>query len=102
MAAQNSNESAAPPALDPAVLLIDAKEVVRRLNISGRTWYSLVTIKHAPQPIRLGRRTLWRVEELEEWVRDGCPPLDRWERYRDLPLRSPAKPPRKRATPSGV
>lgn len=68
MADPKPKESEAPPALDPSVLLIDAKEVVRRLNISGRTWYSLVSIQHAPQPIRLGRRTLWRVEELEEWV----------------------------------
>jgi predicted DNA-binding transcriptional regulator AlpA len=57
MADLKPQKSEAPPALDPAVLLIDAKEVVRRLNISGRTWYSLVTTKHAPQPIRLGRRT---------------------------------------------
>jgi predicted DNA-binding transcriptional regulator AlpA len=55
MADPKPQESEAPTALDPAVLLIDAKEVVRHLNISGRTWYSVVSIKHAPQPIRLGR-----------------------------------------------
>ncbi len=90
-----------PPALDPTILLISAKEVARRLSISGRTWSALVSTQHAPQPIRFGKRTLWRVEELEEWVRDGCPPLDRWQRIKNLPLRTPSKPPRKRASISG-
>ena len=94
--------SDSPPALDPTVLLINSKEVARRLSISGRTWYVLVATHHAPQAIRLGKRTLWRVEELEEWVRDGCPPLERWQRIKDLPLRVPAKPPRKRASVSGT
>ena len=98
----DDSDSGTLPALDPTVLLISAKEVVRRLSISGRTWYVLVTTQHAPQPIRLGKRTLWRVEELEEWVRDGCPPLDRWQRMKDLPLRAPSKLPRKRVPISGI
>jgi predicted DNA-binding transcriptional regulator AlpA len=89
-------------ALDATILLIGAKEVARRLSISGRTWSALVSTHHAPQPIRFGKRTLWRVEELEEWVRDGCPPLDRWQRIRDLPLRTPSKPLRKRPSVSGT
>lgn len=32
-----------------------------------------------PRPVPLGRRTIWRVAELEEWVNAGCPARERWE-----------------------
>ncbi len=95
------SDASAPLALDPSVLLIDAGDVARRLSISRSAFYKLVATRTAPQPIRLGRRTLWRVEELEEWVRDGCPPIDRWERLASTPLLPPAKARRKRASVTG-
>jgi predicted DNA-binding transcriptional regulator AlpA len=43
-----------------------------------RKWWSLNTAGKTPLPVRLGRRTLWRAEELAEWCRAGCPSRDRW------------------------
>lgn len=42
---------------------------VKRLRVSGRI----------PRPVRLGKRTLWRAAELDEWCRSGCPDRARWE-----------------------
>lgn len=90
------------PALDPTVLLISAAETATRLSVSKGTLHKLVAVGAIPKPIHLGRRALWRVEELEEWVRDGCPPVERWERQRSLPLKPPARPARKRPSPAGA
>lgn len=89
-------------ALDPTILLISAAEAAKRLSVSKSTLHKLVAVGAVPKPIHLGSRALWRVEELEEWVRDGCPPVERWERRRSLPLKPPARPARKRASPAGV
>ena len=35
-----------------------------------------------PKPVRLGRRVVWRVEELKAWVDAGCPPLHKWDQLR--------------------
>lgn len=90
------------PALDPAVLLISAAEAAKRLSISKATLHKLVAVGAVPKPIHLGSRALWRVEELEEWVRDGCPLVERWERRRSHPLKPPARPARTRPSPAGA
>lgn len=89
-------------ALDPTVLLISAAETAMRLSVSKATLHKLVAVGAVPKPMHLGRRALWRVEELEEWVRDGCPPVERWERQRSLPLKPPTRPTRKRSSPAGA
>jgi len=53
-----------------ASMLGVSKAHIKRLRASGRL----------PRPIRLGRRTLWRVTEIELWCQAGCPDLARWER----------------------
>ncbi len=32
-----------------------------------------------PRPVRVGRSTLWRVEELHAWIAAGCPTREHWE-----------------------
>jgi hypothetical protein len=32
-----------------------------------------------PRPMRIGRATLWRTEELRAWVDAGCPRREQWE-----------------------
>lgn len=86
------------PALDESVLLIPAPDLAMRLSVSRRTLHMLVATGAMPKPVHLGRRALWRVEEIEAWVRDGCPPIERWERTRSLPMKPPAKQPRRPAT----
>jgi len=36
----------------------------------------MVSAGRTPAPVRLGKRTLWRIQDLEAWVASGCPP--RW------------------------
>lgn len=38
-----------------------------------------------PEPIRIGRNTLWRPEVLRAWVAAGCPAVNsaRWQEYRE-------------------
>lgn len=41
---------------------------VKRLRASGRL----------PDPVRLGGRVLWRVDEINAWVQAGCPAATKW------------------------
>ncbi len=62
-----------------APLLLDAKSVAAVLSVSLRTIYGMKsTGEIGPIPIRLGRRTLWRYEEIAAWVRAGCPRRELW------------------------
>lgn len=35
-----------------------------------------------PEPVRVGRRDLWRRSELLAWIEAGCPSADRWRTMR--------------------
>jgi excisionase family DNA binding protein len=60
-------------------LLLSAAETAALLGISRSAFYSLLSSgRIGPLPVRLGRRTLWRAEELRAWTQAGCPARDRW------------------------
>ena len=60
-------------------LLVSAKEAARLCGVGRSLWYSMHSSGElGPLPIKLGKRTLWRRQELEEWVRVGCPERTRW------------------------
>jgi len=59
-------------------LLVDSTEASRLCGISRTMWWSLHSAGRVPMPVRLGRRTLWSVEELRGWIAAGCPPRERW------------------------
>jgi predicted DNA-binding transcriptional regulator AlpA len=60
-------------------LLLSGNEIAAVLSVSTRSVYSMMsTSTLGPLPIRLGRRTLWRYEELAAWVRAGCPAREVW------------------------
>lgn len=59
-------------------LLLSATETAELLGISRSTLYQFDASGKVPSPIRLGGRTLWRREELEQWVKAGCPGRERW------------------------
>ena len=61
-----------------APMLLDAKAAAKVCGVSVRTWWALHAAGKTPLPVRLGRRTLWRAEELAAWCRAGCPARDRW------------------------
>ena len=53
-------------------LLGVSRSQVKRLRASGRL----------PDPIRLGGRVLWRVDEIDAWVQAGCPAASKWRTMR--------------------
>jgi len=61
-------------------LTMEATDVAKLLSISRSSWLKLRAAGRTPRPIRLGRRVLWRVDEIREWVRQGCPAQSVWER----------------------
>jgi excisionase family DNA binding protein len=60
-------------------LTMHAASAAKLCGVSRATWYALAAAGRLPKPVRLGRRTLWRVDELKAWIDAGCPPLHRWE-----------------------
>lgn len=60
-------------------LLVSAQDAAGLLGISQRAFYSLLSSgRIGPLPIHLGRRTLWRRNELESWIQAGCPARQQW------------------------
>lgn len=53
-------------------LLGVSRSHVKRLRASGRL----------PDPVRLGHRVLWRVDEIDAWVQAGCPAASQWRTMR--------------------
>jgi predicted DNA-binding transcriptional regulator AlpA len=60
-------------------LLLTAKQAASICGKSLRTWRTWDAAGWIPQPVRIGRSTLWRVDELRRWVDAGCPRRTEWE-----------------------
>ncbi|HOX39627.1 MAG TPA: helix-turn-helix domain-containing protein [Candidatus Brocadiia bacterium] len=60
-------------------LLLGASDVAEMLSVATVTIWRSIHSGRIPAPVRIGGRTLWRREELEEWIRAGCPPRMRWQ-----------------------
>lgn len=54
-------------------LLVTAAEVARLLNVSTRTLWRQLSAGQIPQPVRFGGTVRWRVEEIRNWISEGCP-----------------------------
>lgn len=63
-------------------LLLSATETARQLGVARSTLYEWSSSGRVPAPIRIGRRTLWRADDLRAWVDAGCPGRMAWERQR--------------------
>ena len=59
-------------------LLVDAEDAAVLVNVSRSTWWKLHASGRCPAPVKLGRRTLWRREELGRWIEAGCPSRAQW------------------------
>ena len=60
-------------------LLVTAKQGARMCGKSLRTWRAWDAAGWIPRPVRIGRSTLWRLDELRTWVAAGCPRRNEWE-----------------------
>ena len=59
--------------------LADARALSGLLNLGRSTVLKLDASGRLPRAIRLGRRKLWSVREVRDWIAAGCPARDRWE-----------------------
>lgn len=59
-------------------LCIDARGVAVLLGISLRTVQRMNDAGKLPEPVAFGALKRWRIEELEAWLRAGCPPRKSW------------------------
>jgi hypothetical protein len=68
-------------ALSP--LLLTATEAAAMLKVALRTWRTWHAAGRTPQPIRIGRKTFWRPNDLRAWVAAGCPDRETWAIMRE-------------------
>jgi prophage regulatory protein len=66
-------------------LAVEADEAARICGVGRTLWYDLRAAGRLPEPVRLGRRVLWRVAELRAWMAARCPPLQRWKQTKWTP-----------------
>jgi len=59
--------------------LISASEAARLCGRSERSWRTWDAAGLIPQPVRIGRSTMWRRDELQAWIKAGCPRREEWE-----------------------
>jgi predicted DNA-binding transcriptional regulator AlpA len=59
-------------------LLLPARQVAFLLGKSLRTVRTWDALGLIPRPMRIGRSTLWCLEELRAWVNAGCPCRSEW------------------------
>lgn len=60
-------------------LLLSAKAAAALCGKSLRTWRTWDAAGMIPRPVRIGRSTLWRADELRAWIAAGCPRRDEWD-----------------------
>ena len=63
-------------------LLIDAREAADMCGLGRSTWLRHAASGRTPKSISLGGRTLWRLQEILDWVTAGCPSRHQWEAKR--------------------
>ena len=73
------NPVAEPTTAKSSARLVEAAEAARICGISRTLWYTLKAAGRVPTPVHLGRRVLWRVDELHRWMDAGCPALHQWK-----------------------
>ena len=71
-----TEKKASKPAERPSELL-DVNAVAALLGASSRTVRRLADWGRMPRPISLGRMVRWQRSVIEEWIREGCPKIER-------------------------
>ncbi len=63
----------------PERLLIDAKLVAFMTGFSVRHIRRMNAAREMPRSLKKGRKILWKLRELEQWVEADMPDLQTWE-----------------------
>ena len=78
----SQNEKANNSQIEP--LLVSPDEAAGLLEIGKTTFYQLCSSgRIGPMAIKFGRRSLFRLDKLREWVSADCPPLVKWHAIRE-------------------
>jgi len=64
---------------DAPRVLLDSKEVARRLGCSWRTVYRLADAGEMPFGVKLGALRRWDSAEIDRFIANGCKPAPRAE-----------------------
>jgi len=64
----------------PEQLLADATVVAGLLSVSKRYFATMRnTGRMGPEPLAFGSRRLWCIDEVQRWVKSGCPGREEWQ-----------------------
>jgi predicted DNA-binding transcriptional regulator AlpA len=74
---QDRNSKIGQTHADP--MLVTARQAAVICGKSLRTWRTWDSGGLIPRPVRIGRSTLWRLEELKKWIAASCPRRADWE-----------------------
>ena len=55
------------------IALITAAELAQTMQISVRTLWRLRSAGRLIEPVKIGGNTRWRLDEVRQWIGDGCP-----------------------------
>lgn len=62
-------------------LTVNTKEAASLIGVCRTLFYEMKSDgRLGVKPIAFGRKKVWSVEELTEWVRAGCPTRDKWQK----------------------
>ena len=64
-------------------MLLCDKDVAQTLSVSRRKIWAMHAVGAMPEPVRMGRAVRWRADDIELWVRLGCPGRESFERERN-------------------
>jgi len=73
MKSENSHNLERSPAL-----LLKAEEVGKLLGIHRASVWAKSEKGEIPSPVRFGRCTRWRRQEILDWIEVGCPTMKKW------------------------
>ncbi len=59
--------------------LLTARDVAAALKVSPRQIWKMLSSGKLVEPVRLGRSVRWRAEDIDEFIRLGCPNRERFE-----------------------
>jgi predicted DNA-binding transcriptional regulator AlpA len=63
--------------------LIDVKKLSKFLSIPQATIYEHNVMGKIPAPLKIGKKLLWRIDEIKEWLNAGAPGRQKWESIKD-------------------
>ena len=58
-------------------LLVDTREATKLLKVSSRKLWEMENSGRMPKAVRIGRAVRWSYAELQAWIDEGCPEMDR-------------------------